>query len=213
MPSNTSRDEELAPAILFSLAESLRQSGQQGKAQLAFASVTRDFPDSPWSDEALYAQMKLDFDNDLDSQNVVRAKEFEERYAQSSLLPNVRQLLGRTLLRQEAYETAIEVFRGLAANVRADVDVENDIDAQTNRYYLGLAHLGAHEYEEADRLLRNLKLDEAQHDLADGVYRARISLLLSTDKYSDAIDVIRIYQNSFPDRSKNPQLQNNLFMR
>ena len=199
-------DHALAAAMEFSWGESLRKQGKASEAETHYGRVLERWPESPWADDALQVLAELAFDRRDDARVERCARQFAEKHADSPLRSRVEQTLGRTLLRQGRYQEAVARFSSLskgsppadAGESSEKTPAEQDSFSRQNVYYLGLAHLGAGNYEQSLAALDQVRPQPQDGELAAGVHVARASALLALKRFADAVEPLRAYLASHP---------------
>ncbi len=184
--------DPLAPAIVFSAAEALRNIGRVEEATLYYDRVLRDWPAGQWADDSLQARIQIAFDTGDHKRVDGLAAEFDTRFRESTLRPHVRQTVGRSLLKREQFEASIAVFNELTQQPAADAP------DRANFYYLALACLGAQKYQDALDALDQVAPTAQQQELSDGVHVARAAAQIGLKQYNAAIAPLQAYLKSQP---------------
>jgi TolA-binding protein len=197
-------DHPLADATQFLLAESLRNTNRVSEAMQRYEHLAETAPDSRWADDALQIVVELAFESDDVDKARQTAVTFLERFPDSPIRYRVQQTLGRCLLQDREYETAINELRNLADRLLSDGEgtsesaVEHPL-LETTLYYLAMAHLGAADEPSALALLDELVATGATGELATRVSVARASILVAEKQYAAAIDPLQQYLHANPD--------------
>jgi len=210
-------EHALAPAIQYWLAESYRRNDQLEIAKGYHQCVLADWPDSQWADDSLHALVQLAFDAADHERVDSLARQFDERYADSPLRSQVKQAEGRSLLKRKDYAKAVETLQGAVqppasieplTNPEALAPVVAAVSMQVERanwYYLALAYLGNHQYEDSLESLAQVQPREHEKELVDGTRFARAMAYMGLERHADAIAPMRQYlasQPNGPDSSK-----------
>jgi cellulose synthase operon protein C len=196
-------DHELAPAIALAAGEALARLGRTEEAKSRLNEVVGKWPQSEWADDALQANIDLALaTGDAEAIDAL-ASDFVRRFAESELLPSVKLAHGRSLLKREKFQEAAAVFQSLVSGGEHDSAASDRADRYY--YYLGLARLGANEFEAAMAAVDRIALDGANPELADGVRVARAAALVGLERFEEAVPLLRQYiasQPSGPDAGK-----------
>ena len=194
---------KLNDAILLALADATRQLGDFASAESYCQQLQKTWPDSKWADDAAQILVMLAFDQGDLAGVHRRAQQFVTRHPSSSLLPHVLQTEGRAFLKEERYDAAIERLTRLlkSAPKLASGSTIPPTAQRASHYYLGLAYLGAGQFDEALKALDRVTLHPDDHDLRQGVTVARAFGLVAQKRYAEAVDPLRA---SLRDRPQGP---------
>lgn len=107
-------DHPLAPAMTFWLADTLRQDGNLIAAQIGYAKVLQDWPDSEWADDSLQMRVQLALAQTQYERVIALGEQFRARFPDSPLLNHVAECLGQAYLKTKQYAAAIAMLEPLA---------------------------------------------------------------------------------------------------
>jgi len=178
----------LMPEIVFYAGEAWRRAGRLDEAIRQYDRVLSNWSASDWADHSACGKLQAAFDSDNHAMVDSLATEFDRRFADSPLRPEVRRIFGRSLNRRKRYADAIAVFKGL---------VESAADTK-DQYRLALAYLGEKRYDEGLSTLDAIPLDEVDPQVADSIHGIRASALMGLKKYAAAVGPLRAYLASTP---------------
>jgi len=199
----------LTPAIRFQLGEAFRRAGRLEEAAAHFQLVVDQAPDSTWLDDATHGLLRLASDTNQHEAAGEVAQRFLENHPQSPLAYDARRMLGRAQLKLGKYETSAETLNSLLTEL--DALLRGNADGQltrsqaktladSTRYLLGLAYVGAKEFDQADRTIAALEPDEENEpDLAASIYAVRAAALIGEGKYAEAVAPLRSYLRLNPE--------------
>lgn len=192
--SQSAGDHPLAAAVEFAAAEALRKDNQPDTARDHYERVLSKWPASQWADDALQTRIQLALLADQHEQVDALSAEFEERFADSPLQPFVQESLGRSLLQREQYAGASAAFKSLT-------ETEGDAAASAaHLYLLGLAQLGAKQYEAAIQSLDRIGSVE-DNEIRAAAHLARASAYTGLREFEKAADAQRAYLQIQPSGS------------
>lgn len=197
----------LAPAMTFWRAEACRHRGELALALEGYARVLQDWPDCPWADDSLHAQVQLALADAHYDRVVSLAEQFAAQFPQSPLQAGVEQSLGRAYLKLKQYGQAIEILKRVVASASeakpvaatGDGDTaaarppEEAFALQANWYYLALAYLGDAKYEAALEILTQVNVPPENQELYGGVQLARAMALAALNRRAEAIEPLQRY--------------------
>jgi TolA-binding protein len=193
-------EHELAPSMTFWLAEAHRRSGNLQTALLFYQRTASDWPGSPWADDSWLVLIQSMFTDDQHDSVLQYADEFERAHSASPLRSRVRQIVGRTYLKQERFDEAVQVLREIVqeteqhdAETPGEVLVETpEIAAseQQTLYYLGQAYLGSGQTDAALQTFARIDPQAATPETLRGVRMARAAALIGADRFAEAIPLL-----------------------
>jgi cellulose synthase operon protein C len=193
-------EHELAPTMTFWLAEAHRQNGDSVAALTLYERTAANWPTSPWADDSLLALIEALFaDGQFDVLDR-HAAEFERDHRTSPLRPRVRQIVGRTRLKQQRFDEAVEILRGIVDKVDGDepgeagevpVETPETLAAEQQAfYYLAQAYLGVSQPEAALQALTRIDPQSAKPETLRGVRVTRATALIGTGQFTEAIPLL-----------------------
>jgi len=205
----------LTPAMTFWRAEACRQRGELPSAQEGYDRVLQNWPDSPWADDSVQAQVQLTLADAQYERVASLAEQFVTQFPYSPLRSRVEQSLARAYLKQNQYGQAIELLKRLVASASApkpaaapaDGDAgaatagsppEDEFALQANQYYLTLAYLGDAKCEKALEVLTQVNVPPEKQDLYGGVQWAHALALAGLNRQAEAIEVLQKYLATGP---------------
>jgi TolA-binding protein len=186
------RDVSMRPAFEFGFGKAERRRDDVDKAIEHFQEVYRNWPDSQWADDALHALIEMAYERKDRAALEEHTETFRSQHADSPLAAQVWQLAGRDSLRQAQFERAVELFEQ-----RSKATDETPF-ARMNRYYLGVAYLGAERHADALDVLERVRPQEDEQELRDSLAVARASALIAIARYPDALGPLHAYLQSQP---------------
>jgi len=200
-------EHELAPAMTFWLAEAHRQNGDSVAAMTLYERTAANWPTSQWADDSLLALIEALFADGQYEAIDRHAASFERDQRTSPLRSRVRQLVGRTRLKQQRFGEAVEVLLAIVDRVEgneAGETVEVPVETpetlaaeQQTLYYLAQAYLGASQPEAALQTLARIDRQSAKPETLRGVRATQATALIGTGQFADAIPLL---EQSLSDR-------------
>lgn len=174
-------DHRLTPSLRFHAGDALLRQGQYAQARDQFHSVfSATSGDDTWSDDALrgsiQAALRL---GDLAAVEQMTA-EFDRRFPDSPLQPEVRRLLVRSLLLQKEFGRAAAILQPQAAAGESEPE---------ELYLLALACRGMGRIDEAMLLLDDV-LARGEPSVKTDALLTRGSILVAAQRYADAVPVL-----------------------
>ncbi len=207
------RDPQLAPGAAFTTGEALARLGRTQEASARLSEVADKWPQSEWADDALQTRIDLALAaGDAETVSAL-ATDFAQRFPQSDLLPAVQLAHGRSLLHRQKHAEAAALFEQLiaqAAEKSTDRPAQNRGDV--HRYYLGLARIGAGDFDAALAALQPIRLDGDNPELAAGVRVARAAALLGLERFEEATPLLREYLQAQPNGPDAPKCRAQLVL-
>jgi TolA-binding protein len=180
---------ELLPEVLFYTAQAKAGAGQLDDATGYYERVLANWPDSPIADDAAVGKLQALYRQQRHAAVKVQAAQFQVQFSRSPLRQQMQRLAGRSLLAMGEYDPAVIVFRRLA-------DSHQQV---SDKYLLAVAHLGASQPEAALRALDEIAEENGGKEIADAVYVARASALMSLKRHTAAIEPLTAYLKSRPE--------------
>jgi TolA-binding protein len=193
-------DHELAPSISFWLAEAHRRGGDLQTALLFYQRTASAWPGSPWADDSWLVLIQSMFTDEQHDAVLQYADEFEREHRSSPLWSRVRQIVGRTYLKQERFDEAVQVLREIVqqteqhdAETPGQVRVETPemvADEQQALYYLGQAYLGGGQADAALQTFARIDPQAATPETLRGIRTAQAAALIGADRFAEAIPLL-----------------------
>jgi TolA-binding protein len=205
-----------AAALNFAAGEALLASGQAERGAEQFQLVLAEYPDSPWADDALAALALRAFESEACERFDALAREFEQKYPRSGLLPSIQQAQARRMIDARQFAAAEALLDQLIASTRKSPEsrepsaapseattaaqASEPIDQRQTSYFLALAQIGQEKFAAGLQTLSELPAQE--QDTAEfiaAVRAAKCSALLGLKRYDEAAKLLRVQIAAIPD--------------
>jgi TolA-binding protein len=187
-------EHELAPALRFQAGDALMHADDLATAREHFDRVISDSPPgSEWIDDALRGAVQaalLEKDHEAVEGY---AAEFQSRFSDSPLLPDVLRLLARSLIERKEYGRADAMLKPLVSDGVDEPSAED-------RYVYALVCQGLGRHEEALSALDAVAAsagDRGGRIVADAQL-ARASLLVNLKRFAEAIEPLESFLATGP---------------
>lgn len=181
--------DPLLPESLYYQGRALAGGSEGDAARQAYERVVGDFADSPWADDAAFALVEQSDKQSTEAQETA-ARDFLQRYPESTFRPKVVRRLARAHLSREQFDEARQALEPLLAT-------DDDADALATRYLLAHAYQGLKRHADALETVQPLA-HQSQHALhgASGLLRA--AALSSLGRHEEAVPLLEAYLKKPP---------------
>ena len=177
-------DHKLVSALRFHAGDCLLYSGDPRAAVAQFDLVIASTASqNEWADDAMRGRIQAALQT-RDHEKLDReVAEFDSRFPESPLKPDVVRMLARSLIERKQFHKAVEVLEPAVA-----------VDEQVlrERYLLSLAYEGLDRYEDALAALSPV-VDSASGQLLADARLARASLLMKLKRFADAVSPLEAF--------------------
>ncbi len=187
-------EDSLIPAMRFHAGHALLRAGRATEAAEQFDVVLKlDERAGTWLDDAAMGRIQIAM-RKKDHQAVDRqAKEFLQRFPDSSLADDVRRTWASSMLARGKHTAALDVLRPLA---KIERDQPHFVE---NRYLLALAYRGKGELGEALDLLEPAITDgKASRRPQANARLLRTTLLVELERFDDAVEPLEAFLATGP---------------
>lgn len=213
--AGVSPEHPLAAAARFHLGEAQRRTGQLDAAAQQLASVTADFANTPWADDAARSAVRIALERGDHDTLESLAENFSATYTDSPLRFEVQRTLARSRLQREKFAEAKEVLKPLVveldreatslgpagAGEGAERTSHADLKASA-RYLLALAEVATEQHQQALATLQPLEPNEKDEpQWTAGLYAVKASALMGLQQYEAAIAPLEGYLRLSPEGS------------
>ena len=192
----------LAPALTFHTADALRHIDRTAEAKSHFRKVLTTWPNDKWADDSLQALTQMALDASRFEDVAALHSQFVEQYSESVLLPVVQQTLGRSLLKQDRFDEASDIFTKL---LEGNTLPTAEADVATNVYLLALCHAGKEQHETTIQTLQSIRGEVRDAELIAAAALVQAGAHSSLEQYDAALADLDNYlklQPNGPDADK-----------
>ncbi len=189
----------LGEVILFDGAVAAIGHGNDHLAATWLDRLTTQYSSSQWADKATQLQIDLALKNSDYEGAYQLIDQFKQRFAGSSVEPNVLEAEGRVLYQRREYSASVGVFEKLLSRCSGR-SAKNIASGRPTWIYLkSLGHLGLDEFAQAESMLNAINLSGQSVKLKTLVEIARATACYGQGKYGRAIPAYRNYLALEPD--------------
>lgn len=183
---NLAQSDSLVSSILFDGSLAAIQCEKFEIADQWLGELHNRWPQGTLADDALHLRIDLAQRQYQTSKVAELVYQFIETYPNSEWIPKVQELHGRVQYQDSEHDDSLSTFKNLL-----DSKYGRTVDAASSReswkYMLGLNLIALKRLQEAETVLRSVKLDEATDRFRALVEMARATTFSGLEKFAQAI--------------------------